>query len=313
MQFSFFMTMHTDIGQRSLEDVCGIMGNQLRALGHHAIVDPRNSAVETAVFVHGKDGINILVEGFTEQWIQVLAGAHAWGARFVILATEEPTPKGFNWGTQREMVRRQEIFPEAAKYADGILHLVPGDHVTAWYSQFAPSAPAELGYAPAMFRPGGPPPDWEFGFYGSVTPRRYKILKKLARMTMSDKAVKIMSTFETQTERDTEMRKAKVILQIRKFDAMGLVSSSRCNTSLMIGRPIVAEPHDLVKPWNEVIDFAPTMEAFYASAMLTKSVWRGVWEKQLERFKAKMSPEFCVGEPLRRIGVLSAEGGRAAA
>ena len=313
MQFSFFMTMHNQIGQRSLEDVCGIMGNQLRALGHHAVVDPRNAKVDTAVFVHGKDGINIVVEGFTMPWVQVIARAYAWGARFVILATEEPTPKGFNWGTQPEMVKRQQIFPEVAKYAEGILHLVPGDHVTEWFSQFAPSAPAELGYSPAMFRPGGPEPDWEFGFYGSVTARRMRILKQLANMSHSKQAVKIVPDFKTQQERDAAMRRAKVILQIRKFDAMGLVSSSRCNTALMIGRPVVAEPHDLSAPWNEVIDFPKTMDAFYASAMLTKGIWRGVWEKQLERFKKAMSPERCVGEPLRRIGILTAEGGRAAA
>lgn len=313
MQFSFFTTMHTDLGQRSLEDVCGIMGHQLRALGHTAILDPRNSKIDTAIFVHERDGINVLVEGFTPPWVEVIARAHAWGARFIILATEEPTEKGFNWGTQKEMVRRQEIFPEAAKHASGILHLVPGDHVTRWYSQFAPAAPAELGFAPTLVRTQGPPPEYEFGFYGSATPRRMKILKKLANMANVQKAVRIMSDFKTQTERDAEMRRCKVIVQIRKFEAMGLVSSSRCNTSIMIGRPVVAEPHDLVKPWNEVINFPKTMEAFYAEAMLTKAIWQSAWRAQLERFKAKMSPEFCVGEPMRRIGILAGEGGRAAA
>ena len=304
VQFSFFATMHTDIGQRSLEDVAGIMGQQLRALGHKAVLDPRNAKVETAIFLHGRDGINVIVEGFTPPWVEVIARARAWGARFVILATEEPTPKGFNWGTQKEMIARQEIFPEAAKHCDGILHLVPGEHVTRWYSQFCPAAQAELGYAPALFRPQGPPPDFEFGFYGSCTPRRMKILKKLAKMTNVPKAVRIVSDFKTQADRDREMRRAKVILQIRKFDAMGLVSSSRCNTALMLGRPVVAEPHDLVKPWDEVIDFTKSMEDFFAQAFVTKAMWKSVWASQVERFKAKLSPEFCVGEPLRRIGIL---------
>ena len=303
VQFSFFTTMHTDLGQRSLEDVAGIMGQQLRALGHKAVLDPRNAKVETAVFLHGRDGINILVEGFTPPWVEVIARARAWGARFLILATEEPTPKGFNWGTQKEMVARQEIFPEAAKHCDGILHLVPGEHVTKWYSQFCPAAQAELGYAPALMRTAGPPPEYEFGFYGSGTPRRLKILKHLAKMTPSVKAVKLMFDFKTQAERDATMKQCKVILQIRKFEAMGLVSSSRCNTSLMLGRPVVAEPHDLVKPWDEVIDFASSMDDFYARALMTRAAWKGIWAKQVERFKIKMSPAFCVGEPLRRIGI----------
>jgi hypothetical protein len=308
MQFSFFMTMHSDLGQRSLEDVCGIMGRQLNALGHRAVVDPRNERVETAAFVHSNDGINIIVEGFTPGWINVLKVGKDWGARFIILATEEPTEKGFNWGTQKEMVIRQKIFPEAAQYADGILHLVPGEHVTKWYSQFAPSAPAELGFAPALFRPKNVEPTYEFGFYGSVTPRRLKILKKLNRMSNSPRGVKIMADFKTQEERDAEMRKAKVIVQLRKFEAMGLVSSSRCNTSLMIGRPVIAEPHDLVKPWNEVIDFASSMENFYARCMLAKGMWKSIWASQVDKFKTKMSPEFCIGEPLARIGILDGEG-----
>lgn len=304
MLFSFFTAMHSAVGQRSLEDVVGIMGKQLRALGHEAFLDPRNAKADTAVFAMGKDQINVLVEGFTPQWIDVFRRARARGARFIVLATEEPTPKGFNWGTQKEMVKRQEIFPAVKDFADGIIHLVPGKHVTDWYGQWAPTAQAELGYADGLFRPNGPAPEYEFGFYGSLTPRREQILKKLARMTNSPKAVKIVHDFKTQEDRDAQMRRAKVIIQIRKFDAMGLVSSSRCNTALMIGRPVVAEPHDLVAPWNEVVDFPESMEGFFAMAMFAKATWRTLWKTQLERFRTKMSPEFCIGEPLCRIGIL---------
>ena len=306
-QFSFFATMHSELGQRSIEDVVGIMGRQLIALGHKAVLDPRNAKVETAVFLHGRDGINVLVEGFTPAWVEVIARARAWGARFIILATEEPTPKGFNWGTQKEMIARQEIFPEAAKHCDGILHLVPGDHVTRWYSQFAPAAQAELGYAPALFRPRGPEPDYEFGFYGSCTPRRMKILKKLAKITNVAKAVNIVADFKSQEDRDREMRRAKVILQIRKFEELGLVSSSRCNTALMLGRPIVAEQHQHVAPWNRVIDFSRNMEDFYARALTVKGIWKSVWASQLSKFKIEMSPEYCIGAPLKKIGILKDE------
>lgn len=302
--FSFFTTMHHETGQRSLEDVMGILGKQLIALGHHAVWDPRNAKIETAFFQMEPDWVNVVIEGFTPPWVEVMARFKAHGAKILILATEEPTPKGFNWGTQAEMVKRQEIFPEAAKHCDGILHLVPGEHVTRWYSQFAPAAQADLGYAPSLLRTRAPEPDFEFGFYGSLTPRRERILKRLAKMTRAEKAVKIIADFKSQVDRDREMQRAKVILQIRKFDAMGLVSSSRCNTALCIGRPVVAEPHDLVEPWNQVIDFPKTMDDFYAKAMIAKAAWRGVWASQVEKFKTVMSPEFCVGEPLRRIGLV---------
>lgn len=298
-QFCFWLENHHTLGQTSLEDVIGIMGHQMRALGHHAVWDTNRRGE-----LLGKgQGINVVVEGFFPKMIELMAKAHEQGARFVILATEEPTPKGFNHGTQIEMVKRQEIFPEAAKYAEGILHLVPGDHVTRWYSQFAPSAYAELGYAPALVRRGDFEPTFDFGFYGSFTPRRKKLLKRLAMAIGTEKPVKIVSDFKTQTERDALMRQAKVIVQIRKFEEMGLVSSSRCNTALCLGRPVVAEPHDLSAPWDEVVRFSQTIEGFITACLMVRASWRRTWSDQFDRFKKKMTPELCIGEPLRRIGL----------
>lgn len=120
MQFLFNIFNHNELGQRSLEDVIGIVGHQLRALGHTAIWQPNNDQ-----FLGKGNGINVVVEGFVEGSIRAIAAAKAQGARFIILATEEPSPKGFNQGTQPEMIMRQKTFPEAAKHVDGILHLVP--------------------------------------------------------------------------------------------------------------------------------------------------------------------------------------------
>jgi hypothetical protein len=304
MQFLFNVFNHNSIGQRSLEDPMGIIGHQLRALGHHAVWEPNNER-----FVARGNGFNMIVEGFTDSSIGVMAEAHAQGAEFVIIATEEPTEKGFNYGTQKEMVRRQDLFHKAAKFARGILHLVPGEHVTRWYSQFAPTAQAELGYAPTLMRPQMELPKFDFGFYGSVTARRLRILKKLARQGGT---VKVMGDFKEQAERDRQMQKAKVLIQLRKFEVMGLVSSSRCNTALAIGRPVLGEPHLLVEPWGRIVQFTNTMEEFLAQAMFYRAAWQGIYQKQLAAFK-KLTPEICVGEPLRKIGVLDTDGGRAAA
>ncbi len=225
---------------------------------------------------------------------------------WLILATEEPSPKGFNQGTQPEMVYRQKMFPEAAKFCDGIIHLVPGDHVTKWYSQFAPAAPAELGYASTLVRSPQTDfePDFEFGFYGSLSPRRLKLIKRLANRTGKVNAVRLVADFKTQKERDQEMRRAKVIIQIRKFKEMGLVSSSRCNTALCLGRPVVAEPHLLSHPWDEVIPFAQTEEGFLNLAMMMLTHWRGAHADQFAKFKARFPPEVCIGRALDQIGIL---------
>lgn len=298
MQFVFWLGNHNELGQRSLEDVIGIIGQQMRALGHRAVWKKENDQL-----VIGGDGINVIVEGFTEGTVRLMAAAKAQGARFLILATEEPTPKGFNWGTQREMVERQKVFPEAAKLCEGIIYLVPGESVGRWYGDHAPAAYTELGYAPALVRQNDfKEPDFDFGFYGTLSSRREKLLKKFQRQT--GKRIKIMPDFGTQTERDVEMRRARVILQIRKFEEMGLVSSSRCNTALCIGRPVVAEPHDLSKPWDEIVQFSLTWGAFVNDAMMTWSAWRGVHAQQMAKFKAALPPEACIGKALDEIGIL---------
>lgn len=277
----------------------GIFGHQLRALGHRAVWDPSN-----ANWIGPEGGINVIVEGFTPRVCEVIEQDYARGARFIILATEEPTDKGFNHGTQVEMVMRQEVFPRAAKLCEGIFHLVPGQRVTDWYSQFAPTAYVELGYAPTLVRQQYvTEPQYDFGFYGSLTNRRYKLLKKLANATGKQKAVKLVHDFKTQIERDRAMQEAKVIVQVRKFEQMGLVSSSRCNTALCLGRPVVAEPHDLSKPWDEIVRFSQTIDGFITACLMVRGSWKGVHAGQMERFKEKLSPEVCVGEPLRKIGL----------
>lgn len=277
-----------------------IMVHQMRALGHDAKWAKNNAQICGA-----GNGYNIIVEGFTKSVVDIVAEMHRQGARFICLATEEPTERGFNHGTQPEMVKRQEVFPEAAKFFDGILHLVPGEHVTRWYSQFAPAAYADLGYAPSLIRYGTQFPEYDFGFYGSATPRRMSILKRLAKMVRKPKAVRLCADFKTQDERDVEMRKAKVIVQIRKFEAMGLVSSSRCNTAICLGRPVVAEPHDLCKPWDEVVTFTKSLDAFYSAALMARATWQGMHAAQLAKFKEKMSPQRCIGDALEAIGIPS--------
>lgn len=299
MYFHFNLFNHSDIGQRSLEDVIGIFGHQLRALGHRAIWETKNIG-----FIPKNIGYNVIVEGFVPQHEAIIAAAHQNGARFIILATEEPTDRGFNHGYQDEMVRRQRDFHCGGKFADAIFYLVPGDHVHRFYSQFCPAHYLELGYSPSLMRVRkGQEPEFDFGFYGSVTQRRKSILQKLANRIGTVKAIKVVSDFKTQVERDEQMSRAKVILQIRKFDRMGLVSTSRCNTAMHLGRPVVAEPHDLSKPWDEVVRFTSSMEGFFATAIAVRAAWKGIYVEQFEKFKAKFSPEICVGEPLRRMGI----------
>jgi hypothetical protein len=316
--FLFWLGNHSDAGQRSLEDVIDIFGHQLRALGHNTAWDPKNDR-----FIARETGINVVVEGFTDAVNSIIANAHAAGARFICLATEEPTDKGFNHGRDREMVFRQQNFAHAGKYFEAIFHLVPGDHITKFYSQFAPSSYVELGYAPTLCRPSMQEPTFNFGFFGSLTPRRLKILKRLAKHMGTERAVRIEAKFPTQEDRDKAMRKARVIVQIRKWEEMGLVSNSRCNTALHLGRPVVAEPHLLSHEWNGVIRFSERCNTcakearkhsrndfceecvhyFLNDALLAQTMWRELHNHQFALFKTRMSPEYCVGRALKEVNL----------
>ena len=313
--FQFSLFNHTPAGKRSLEDVIGIVGHQLIALGHKARWPKAEEERDVARNVFHLDaitsrvGMNIIVEGFNEKIVEMLANVHAQGARFICLATEEPVEgKGFNHGIQREMRERQEAFVLAAPYLDGILSLVPGKHVTDWYGQYAPTAAVELGYARTLVRQETQrEPTYDFGFYGTLSPRRKRLLQKLGRACLNPRSVKVVADFSTQVSRDRAMQEAKVIVQVRKFDAMGLVSSSRCNTALCLGRPVVAEPHALAHPWDEVVKFAQTDDEFVGLALAVRAAWRGIHADQFARFRERFTPEFCLGEPLRAIGITASQ------
>lgn len=293
--FLFNCFNHTELGRKSAQDLITIIGFQLHALGHKVGINNKK-------FLMGEDGINLLFEGFHEKSLEIIHEVHRKGGRFIIIATEEPTPKGFNHGIVRDMIIRQKIFPQIKPYVEGILHLVPGQHITNWYNQTAPAAYTELGYAPGLERFDDTIPDYDFGFFGGLTARRKRLLQNLANKTGYGQRSVYISAFEEAAIRDKDMRKTRVIVQVRKYEEMGLVSSSRCNTALCIGRPIVAEPHLLSKPWDKIVHFSKNDESFFDDALFIATNWQSYHRQQFSNFKSLLTPEFCIGEPLKKIG-----------
>ncbi len=290
MEFSFSSFNHCREGKIIIEDITRIMGCQMMALGHEV------QWTEEAAFIEG--GLNIILESFIDEGtIPRIAEAHARGCRFLYVATEEPTPNGFNHGLEPAMIDRQNAFPEAAQYAVGTLCLMPGDHVTAWYSQHAPAAYAELGHSPAMEDFGTIEPDVDFGFYGRQTWRRDQMLGRLGVN------LRISSLDVPRLQRDAMMRRARVIVQVRANEEWGMVSSTRCATALNLGRPIIAEPHPFSKPWDEIVDFSASVDAFFDDARSAAADWQRLHAEQMARFRERLTPEHCVGQALRQIGV----------
>lgn len=272
--------------------------HQLRALGHTA------EWCDTQ-FIPRSDGYNIIVEGFDQNSEPLIADAYAKGCRFIIIATEEPTEWGFNHGVVKHMNNRQQMFPSVAKYADAILPLVPGTE--RWYGQFAPAACIELGYVKTLERPKNYHlVDHDFGFYGSKTPRREKILLRLMKKMNTQKAVRVLHNFAEQQHRDDQMQRSRIIVQIRAHNKMGLLSNSRCNTALHLGRAVVAEPHEASQssPWSQIIHFSETEEAFYEDAVRYRGFWQSMHDKQMERFRDILTPAVCIGRQLEQVGIV---------
>ena len=301
MMFRFNIFNHCEDGRRCIEDLTTIMSAQLRDLGHEAV-----SANDG--YITGEAGINVLYESFADEGtISTIAAAYADGARFLYIATEEPTAAGcFNGRLDNAMDARMAVFPEAARYAEGILHLTPGSEVTEWYSRYAPAAYAEIGHASSLVHENGPDdvvPLHTFGFYGQMTPRRERIFGRLARVSGYEVVVLPFIT-HSSTERDVAMRSVRVILQVRAHDSMPIVSSSRCATALHLGRPVVGEPHAAPGPWGKIVHLSSTLDDFYNDAILASAEWSELHLRQLKQFAATLPPEVCLGDPLRRIGIL---------
>lgn len=306
MIFNFSRFNHCRQGQIIVEDITRIMSAQIAALGHEA-------STSEGPFIGGDLGYNVVLEAFEDPaHVQAIADARADGCRFIIVATEEPTDEGFNGGFDPGMRRRQDAFPAVAKHADAILHLVPGPHVTRWYSQFAPTASVELGHAPSLvdLRPEIEP-TCDFGFYGKMTWRRQQMIDRLlVASKATGECVRVIASLDVPwRERDAMMRQCRVIVQILAEQTpagvpCGMVSSTRCASALYLGRPVIAEPHPHPWPWDDVVNFSPSIEAFYADAVYATTIWRDLHARQMERFSAKLNPEFCVGAPLRAIGII---------
>lgn len=299
MLFVFHDWNHCPQGQIAIADIIAIMAAQMEALGHQVVLpsDQNNRG-----HAPGPDVRNVLLEAFTdEDTIERIAADHARGCRFVYVATEEPSPQGFNKGNAYGMIDRQRVFPEAARYCDAILHLVPGQHVTDWYRQFAPAAYAELGHAPGLVRwDESARPDYDFGFFGQTTPRREEIFARLREVGS------LLTEYRLElprAERDALMRRARVIVTVRAQDNVDYVSSTRVVSSLCMGRPVLAEHHPNPGPWAQVVPVCGDLDDFLETAVGMGADWEYAHAVQYEDLRRVMTPERCLGDALRAVGL----------
>jgi hypothetical protein len=152
-----------------------------------------------------------------------------------------------------------------------------------------------IGFAPAMLRRPAAAPEFDFGMYGSILKggRRWRWLQRLHRETGASVHILGANGIVPVEERDREMQRCKVLLQIRPNEDSELVSSSRIAASLHAGRCVVSEFTRHHRPYSEVVRFAPEagFASFRTSCQLALATWSGEYAAQLARFRAVLSPE----------------------
>lgn len=306
MIFNFNTWNHCREGRITTEDITSNLGHQLIALGHEArwMIGPRD-------FIPASAGYNVVLESFADNPNTVvdMARAHMEGCRFLIVATEEPTPDGFNSGLEPAMIDRQNAFPDAAEMAEGILYLIPGEGIGKWYGQYGKAAYCELGYAPGSagsYTDMDPSIPQGIGFYGKMTWRREHMLSEL-ESRLGRPTLLISSLDVPRPDRDAMMRHARLIVQMRANEEWGMISSTRCTSALHLGRPVVAEPHPIDGVWREIVHISPTVEQFYDDVVRLAQdpeAWQHIHAAQLDALRDELPPEHCIGAALRELEIL---------
>lgn len=273
MKFVFNLFNQSDLGKTSLVDPMNNIAKQLEDCGHVV------KWYDDALIAH-EDLYMIVFDGFHESQVPLFKDFHERGGKLIIVATEEPTDNGFNHGAIKHMVGRSERFAAIAPYATAIWYLVPG---STWYEQFCPATFLDLGYSPRLIRRWDIPVEFDVGFFGSVTKRRAEMLKKFAAYGLRLHIPK----FGDSEFRDREISRCKVVVQLRSYEQMGLLSSSRCSTALHLGRPVLAEPHGNPGKWPDIIRFEDIDFMAYMAEQMANN-WQEEHANQMAKFMELM-------------------------
>lgn len=272
MHFHFNLANHTPRGRLSLQDLVDVLSAQLQDLGHE-VSHADGRAIRSP-------GINVFFEGFVGGTAERVADLRREGKRYLIVATERP---GREASSAEVTADRLQGMAVCGRGADALWALDP--QAVPYLLTLGPAAAhAELGHSPRNLRPDSDePPEFDFGFYGTMTPDRIQAIWALkARGHTVHTVPDVVEGFE----RDREMQRARVILNTPS-QAGAPFSSSRANTALNLRRPIAAMAHDGPTPWRRVVPFV-AREDFVETAEAALSNWRAVWLMQYAAFAKEL-------------------------
>lgn len=154
-------------------------------------------------------------------------------------------------------------------------------------------SPVILGYAKTLLAGVEHVPLDDFGVFGPLTPVARKTAKKLHRISN----VRVVEKFTDIKHRDNEFLGVRVILQLN-----GEISDVMCNVALHVGRPVMAQWFEHQTVWNDIIK-SSYPDTFIADCLKMRMTWKEDYQQQLVKFSSKLTPDVCIVEPFRKLGI----------
>ena len=269
MWIHFCLGNINSLGRLTLYDMIQWFDAGLRELGHEVTIGDRLAP----------NAINLIWENFLPEHAQALRES---GATYGIVGTEIPDGVGFNWRREESWTVRWTSFPGVARQASFIWSMVEGS--VPDYSRFAPTHYMELGFSEHLVSCEAHwDPEFDFGFYGIVTPYRQEVLDKLTRYFKIHTANKILPPSEMLAF----IARCRIGICFRQSPQWPIPSPTRYGRLLHSRRGIAAEYVPVPTRQSSLVPMAPPGADFFAYCRDRMSgSWKSEAEEAYERYRA---------------------------
>ncbi len=290
MHFHFFDGNHTEVGRDTLIDIRNCLAGMLIDLGH--------GVTKSSDQLVTRPSINVLFEGFGRKSSALLAAISKQDFDFLIVCTEAFGKKAMNDSAHRAMRMRQRWLPEVAKIAKACWCLAPG--MAEQLKQYCENSfDVELGWSQTQESVllKDEAPKHPFVFYGGLNERRASLVNAFEGQGHH---VALGEDYGPILLRNDLVRQSKVVLGLKPTNSWKLFSSSRAQTALHLGRPVIFEDVDDSahrSPWRDIVVVSES-ECFGTVAVEMMKNWQDCAAEQMEKFREILPPQRSIGPAL---------------
>lgn len=290
MKFHFSMINHNLIGQKTLYDMYYWISSGLRSLGHEISFNPNRLE---------NNAINILWENFTPDMASAIEKSDL---RFGLIATEIPTPLGFNNRVEQDWQLRWKGFHRIAHKAEFIWTTVP--QAVQFYKRFAPTSFIEFGWDQHLV------PDWinnncekyefDFCFMGILNDFRKSILSNL------EKHAKVFYSEELLDwdQMGEVIQRSKIGLGLKQNETWAIPSPTRIGRFLMAKRGLAHDWTPIRTAQSRFVQFNEDKKDFcdFALEMLERD-WKTKSEVAFNRYRDELPMKNIMNEVLKNSNI----------